>query len=1486
MSRLSQERLSYSRDLSATQSVVDCMVGHFAEEAANWRSLAAMATGSLFYRVGRIGTLALASRAGQAAPLFQLASYGIGLGAEVTAFEGSSRFLATLSGDVANANLWRWDGRGGWREGLSSSLVTFGMLKAAGHAAEGQNILLQHLFSDFAMVGGHQAASALGFMPRPEGSFAEQMLQAEVTNLQLGAGMALLHCVSPGLAAFERGLDLSIRMHEAGPRSPETAHRSVFDSAFPLAVEGAIGDAVPTVLKSVRLEPGKEENISLMVAHGEGGNGTRLSADIPRVFREVLEKGQRREVEALKNVLLGVVRAQAGNGALRIYADRLESKDPEQWKVGIRSFMRDSRFHSFLEGHEAFEDFAEDWARRPHFTSVLEIPLEIAAGTKRVYTLQRELAALQQAMVKEPSVDGFVKFLLENQVTPMASQGGAPLYESRKSGPSAILFRRVVAQDGGTLFIGNWRHAGVRLNFDASGFFHPPIYACAPYAIETVKSYVPGAPAGKRGLEAGPADGNRLARRGGENPSEWAQRLLEISQEAPPETLQEIAAYLHEMLLNPAARGQAREVVDRLKSLTSGTPEGRGLLVRDYEVEGLDAPITLLSLPTTFLPEEWSMTFVQGIAREFARRPESVARAIEVGSGTGFVSLVLSRLGGARQIIAVDKNPHAQVVGALNATLNGVTNVDFRTGDRLLLVGETADLILGCLPQMPSKRARNLDLRELADYAEEAGAFEDPLGLGLVGSVIDQARDRLVDGGRLWLMMADRPGEATVRELFARRGFHSRFLHTRLIPQDPSTDFSALAAIEGLTGFQFSFHNREGGTISAREAMRRPKPDLFHRLHLTEGRMYRSLFHDGMVQALSEERRWGYTESPGTEESALHSRLTEVLSAEWEMALSPETVFVGPSSAVLLEGLLRLTVPERGRVGVVGNLSPEEARAVSFFGAPVSMPVSFTRIAERIDDSHHDAVVLRLPRQILADGVGLGRLAASAAANKTRLIFIEPFPSQNDSKGRVLARVLAETPEAAPYVIVLQPLNERFGVPEYPLSVAMIADSNLRSGLAQYADVAYSRASSVLQGAYQSFLSRFGDEGGSREEKPLSSFDSVVANEEGFAPFARAFWVPEVFEEGPETTHGDPIDMSFGESEWRRSFPITYRSGRRLSPEALHALELHSRAAAADYVTRSRGARFSPEEMVLGAGVQPLILSALRAIRQVTGGRPLEVVVPEPSYGIFFPTVLAAGARLLRLPTTSADGYRVEPQTFTRAPSAGKVERALLLNTPNNPAGQYYSIQQLKDLRQAATRQGTWLLMDEIFFLLNLAGTPAKSIASISSGEEEERLITFGGLSKEFALGGIRWGYAATRHSPLREAMRENLLATPDPVALQVSREVLPHSSEWVAEHLQYLAPRASALRSFFSDRGFAVPRVEGGYSVFVNLNPLFSSPHFFEGERVTSANFPSLLMREAGIRIKSESWAGIPGQFRFVFAIDRLEEAIRRLGDFFDQIR
>src|SRR5262245_24947050 len=199
------------------QSQVDGLVDGFVQQATDWRSLAAMMAGGMAYRVGRTGALTAGTG--------RLASLGIGLSAEVTAFELTNRALQSVGAGLVSAhfeghpqgvplqarNLWRWEGQGGIRQGFLNSFITFGSLKGSARVAQGENVVVQHLLQDTGMVLGHQVSASFGITDRPQGTFAEQVLHAEATNLQMSAGMALAHSVAPGIQGLERGLDLSLR---------------------------------------------------------------------------------------------------------------------------------------------------------------------------------------------------------------------------------------------------------------------------------------------------------------------------------------------------------------------------------------------------------------------------------------------------------------------------------------------------------------------------------------------------------------------------------------------------------------------------------------------------------------------------------------------------------------------------------------------------------------------------------------------------------------------------------------------------------------------------------------------------------------------------------------------------------------------------------------------------------------------------------------------------------------------------------------------------------------------------------------------------------------------------------------------------------------------------------------------------------------------------------------------------------------------------
>lgn len=254
---LTRQSLYQAEPLTPFQAQLDEQVSHFTEEATNWRSMIALSTGGIAYRLGRIGALSLASRASVTAPLWRAVSYGVGVGSEAGVFEWTHRSLLSLSDSGSASSLWRWSGQGGWEQSLLSSCLTFGMLRASGHFVQSQNILCQHLFTDLSLLGARSAAAAFGGLPQPEGDFSQQLFQAELQNLQWHAAMALGHTFTGyRWLSWERALDLSLSL-----RSERFLSERSFPRGPALQEAGAFGRGEFNSPSGEPLEPWRKSSV-------------------------------------------------------------------------------------------------------------------------------------------------------------------------------------------------------------------------------------------------------------------------------------------------------------------------------------------------------------------------------------------------------------------------------------------------------------------------------------------------------------------------------------------------------------------------------------------------------------------------------------------------------------------------------------------------------------------------------------------------------------------------------------------------------------------------------------------------------------------------------------------------------------------------------------------------------------------------------------------------------------------------------------------------------------------------------------------------------------------------------------------------------------------------------------------------------------------------------------------------------------------------
>jgi aspartate/methionine/tyrosine aminotransferase len=132
-----------------------------------------------------------------------------------------------------------------------------------------------------------------------------------------------------------------------------------------------------------------------------------------------------------------------------------------------------------------------------------------------------------------------------------------------------------------------------------------------------------------------------------------------------------------------------------------------------------------------------------------------------------------------------------------------------------------------------------------------------------------------------------------------------------------------------------------------------------------------------------------------------------------------------------------------------------------------------------------------------------------------------------------------------------------------------------------------------------------------------------------------------------------------------------------------------------------------------------------------------EVVVFEPFYENYWPDSQLTGAICRYVPLRPPD-WTFDPIELRAA--FGPRTRAVILNTPNNPTGRVFSLDEVKALVELCEEFDALLITDEIYEHIVFDG--AKHVPPIALGPTaRERCVVVNSLSKTFSVTGWRVGW-------------------------------------------------------------------------------------------------------------------------------------------------
>ena len=294
------------------------------------------------------------------------------------------------------------------------------------------------------------------------------------------------------------------------------------------------------------------------------------------------------------------------------------------------------------------------------------------------------------------------------------------------------------------------------------------------------------------------------------------------------EPLEQLLEYLEDPNSFLKACERLHELADALANINSTS----NLVLKKLDIPGATEPLKLMLSPAVFSPEDWGRTFAEGLMKT----PEIFhgKKVVELGTGSGWISLLLLMRTGAAEILALDINPTAILIARLNCWLNGTTRdgnlvlskygvpiveaVQYAVSD-LLAVAITAEMrfdhVVGCIPQVlhpdesaaerTGRRASEADLYDLSNYCFQQGILEDRFGLPLIARALEESQLCLNQGGKVTLVLGGRPGPAAIESMFGRRGFNARMVWSRRIQQADDTDLASLVSLERAHGIEFHF---------------------------------------------------------------------------------------------------------------------------------------------------------------------------------------------------------------------------------------------------------------------------------------------------------------------------------------------------------------------------------------------------------------------------------------------------------------------------------------------------------------------------------------------------------------------------------------------------------------------------------------------------------------------------------------------------------
>lgn len=379
---------------------------------------------------------------------------------------------------------------------------------------------------------------------------------------------------------------------------------------------------------------------------------------------------------------------------------------------------------------------------------------------------------------------------------------------------------------------------------------------------------------------------------------------------------------------------------------------------------------------------------------------------------------------------------------------------------------------------------------------------------------------------------------------------------------------------------------------------------------------------------------------------------------------------------------------------------------------------------------------------------------------------------------------------------------------------------------------------------------------------------------EGSATLAIAALTRELRAQGREI-----IDLGVGEPD--------FRTPEFISAAGIAAIEQGNtqytpvpgiaqlRQAIAQRIVKDTGHEATPDGVVVSNGAKQALFNACFTLF----GPGDTVLIPIPYWTSYPALVKLARAESRVVPAQFEKNFKVTPADLDAV--YDKSVRGLIINSPSNPAGTVYTVQELESIAKWAVERGICIISDEIYSRIYFAGERAASMLDLDNSLLEN-VVVVDGASKAFAMTGWRLGYSYSR-APLAKEMTSlqsqitSGASSPAQYAAFAGFKDEARARPAVHAMVRIFQQRRDKVIAQLAEELPEMVAVlpEGAFYIFLKVDG------FYNASMNTSAAFCSWLLENTGIAMVPGSAFGDDRFVRMSLAAPNaaLAEAVRRMS-------